>query len=70
MARVDVPTLECDRCLKRTQDTKVMATYIQIERRTIEESEKSDLCPECAGLFFAFMRGAMVEPSSLRAVTE
>ena len=67
MARVDVPTLECDRCHIQTQDKKVMATYIQIERRTMEESEKSDLCPECAGLFFAFMRGDAIRFQPLRS---
>lgn len=57
MARVDIPTLECDRCHKQTQSKREMADWMSLTRNTVSETEPYDLCPPCGASFFAFMRG-------------
>ena len=57
MARIDIPTLECDRCLYTTQDTAEMAEYFKLTHYHMGGSDEWDLCPECRKQFLLFMGG-------------
>ena len=55
MTRVDVPTLQCDRCGKTTQDIKEMASYFTLTHYHVSGSTNWDLCPECRHAFELFV---------------
>lgn len=55
MSRLDVPTLQCDRCKTTTQDIKVMGTYQQVRHSHMSGEDKWDLCPTCWNAFQNFL---------------
>lgn len=59
MSRVDVPTLMCDRCGFRTQDTAMMASFVKITRRDGpgHQDVDYDLCPACWKSFQTWLAG-------------
>lgn len=64
MARVDVPTLQCDRCKLTTQDRDEMWKFKKINWYvdSIESKEvKQDLCPTCFENFQEFMKNKPVK---------
>jgi len=59
VSRVDVPTLMCDRCEFRTQDTAMMASFVKITRRDgpVPPDVVYDLCPACWDSFRLWLAG-------------
>lgn len=60
MTRIDVPTLQCDRCKNTTQDADVMAHYQKLTGMWNgygSTKQEWDLCPECWVNFNNFMAG-------------
>lgn len=55
MTRVDIPTLECDRCGNTTQDIKTMAGYMTLTHYHVSGSTNWDLCIECGAAFQLFI---------------
>ena len=55
MARIDVPTLQCDRCTVVTQDTREMVAFQGLNHTHMSGTEKWDLCPLCWDRFIEFM---------------
>lgn len=55
MSRVDVPTLECDRCGYRTQGLSEMACFFKLSNYNVSGEKCWDLCPNCAKQFRAFI---------------
>lgn len=55
--RVDVPTLQCDRCNATTQDTSVMMLFKKITHYHMSGHDDWDLCPSCWKEFKVFMEG-------------
>ena len=56
MARVDVPTLACDRCGWTTQDTAAMASFRKLTHYHMSGHDEWDLCPPCWSAFSLFIR--------------
>lgn len=59
MTRIDVPTLQCDRCGKTTQDTNEMGRYRHLRGQYdgYQGSEENwDLCPSCWTAFQLFIK--------------
>lgn len=62
MARIDVPTMQCDRCKTTTQDLDWMGRYRSLTGMYDKyqgASEKWDLCPACWDSFLSFIGGKM-----------
>lgn len=57
MSRIDVPTLQCDRCKATTQDTQKMIDYHKLSYYHISGKDEWDLCIGCFLKFKAFMKG-------------
>ncbi len=57
IARIDVPTLQCDRCKDITTDEEMMARYAKL--LLVSTQEKWDLCPDCIGYYFKRLFGTM-----------
>lgn len=55
MSRLDVPTLQCDKCKNTTQDLRQMSTYAQLQMPSVSGTEKWDICPFCTRAFLTFM---------------
>lgn len=55
MARVDIPTLQCDRCKTTTQDTRVMGTYRVLTYYHMSGTDEWDLCEDCWADFLSFV---------------
>ena len=55
MSRLDVPTLQCDRCKSVTQDNKEMAKFITLSHHNISGLDQWDLCPVCWPKFYDFL---------------
>ena len=51
MSRVDVPTLQCDRCKHKTQDQTEMSHFQKLWRSHMSGDDMWDLCPDCWNLF-------------------
>lgn len=60
MTRVNVPTLQCDRCKRTTQDLNEMGTYRKIMYYDMTPSNNLtwDLCPSCWCAAVAFLSGS------------
>lgn len=59
MARIDVPTMLCDRCKTTTQDLDEMGKFRSLTGMYDKyqgASEKWDLCPSCWNAFLAFLK--------------
>lgn len=64
MARIDVPTLQCDRCKLTTQDQREMIKFKKINWYvdSIGSKEiKQDLCSTCFENFQEFMKNKPVK---------
>lgn len=57
MARVDVPTLQCDRCKVTTQSKNEMVAFKRVQHSHISGNEEWDLCPSCWEKFRCLMIG-------------
>lgn len=57
MSRVDVPTLKCDRCGDKTQDTREMGKFKTLTHYHMSGQETWDLCQPCWGEFTIFVAG-------------
>lgn len=58
MGRIDIPTVECDRCKVVTQVLAEMARYQTIDHSHMSGIEKWMLCPDCWGAFKTFIDGS------------
>jgi len=60
MARIDVPTLQCDRCEFATQDESVMARFITLRNNWAGYGKPKDtawdLCGACYAGFITWVR--------------
>ena len=56
MARIDVPTLQCDRCKKTTQNLTEMAAYPTVIHYHMSGEDRWDLCPRCWRDFTTFLK--------------
>lgn len=62
MTRIDVPTLQCDRCKITTQDTSEMMRFKKITYSHMSGHDDWDLCPNCWRYFIAFIGGRLLVP--------
>lgn len=54
--RLDVPTLQCDRCKKTTQNLQEMGTFQRIEHSHVSGTDRWDLCRMCFIEFQTFLK--------------
>ena len=62
MARIDVPTMQCDRCKVTNQELDEMGKYRNIRGQYDKyqgANESWDLCPECWQDFLMFVAGQL-----------
>lgn len=61
MARIDVPTMQCDRCKTTTQDSDEMGRFQRLTGMYdgYSGSERWDLCPACWEDFLQFAAGEL-----------
>lgn len=57
MARLDIPTLQCDRCKVTTTDQVVMSEFVRLRSYDGNVGESWDLCPVC---WKDFINGFMI----------
>jgi hypothetical protein len=57
MSRVDVPTLQCDRCGYTTNDLHEMGNFGRLSHSHMGGTDEWDLCPACWDEFFLFVKG-------------
>lgn len=62
MARVDKPTLQCDRCKTVTTDLREMERFYNLTRQHMSGSDNWDICPECWKLFINGFIGGIDYP--------
>ena len=55
MSRIDVPTMQCDRCKVITDDRNVMCKYYVLRSDNVHGGTQRDLCEDCASDFYNFM---------------
>lgn len=55
MTRVDVPTLQCDRCGIKTQDLTEMSRFNTLSYDHMNGQKKWDFCPECWKRWIEFL---------------
>ena len=60
MTRIDVPTLQCDRCRITTQDTSVMSRFKKLTYSHMSGNDNWDLCPQCWRAFNGFITGLLI----------
>lgn len=74
MTRIDVPTLQCDRCKTSTQDENEMSRFRSLTGMYDKyqgASEKWDLCATCWRDFLRFIQGeGIVECIADRVIAE
>jgi len=56
MSRVDVPTLQCDRCAARTTNQTEMSRFMRLTHYHMGGQKEWDLCVSCREAFNAFMK--------------
>lgn len=64
MARIDVPTLQCDRCKLTTQDQREMIKFKSVNWHSDimgAQTFKKDLCSTCFENFQEFMKNKPVK---------
>lgn len=57
MSRIDIPTLQCDRCRDITQDMKEMPSFRKLTYYHMSGHDEWDMCPTCWAAFLTWMEG-------------
>jgi len=65
MAKLDIPTLQCDRCKIATTDKMEMMGFQELRHSDIGGEQKWDLCKECWNKFLTIFIGSDVTYAEL-----